>query len=75
MMITTNNLTSCANNAYLLTTIHVVDSSWYMILCVLATPPFPEHHIAINIVDKVKRAVENYNVEINCLLGVVHDQC
>ena len=75
MMITTDNWTNCANNVYLLTTIHFVDSSWDMILCILATLPFPEHHIAINIVDKVKWAVENYNIEINCLFGVVHDQC
>ena len=54
MMITTDNWTRCANNVYLLTTIHFVDSSWDMILCVLATLPFPEHHTAINIVDKVK---------------------
>ena len=46
-----------------------------MILCVLATAPFPEHHTAVNIVDKVKQVVEEYNIDINCLLAVVHDQC
>ena len=45
---------SRANDAYLSLTMHFGDSSWDMISCVLATVPFPEDHIAVNIVDKVK---------------------
>ena len=75
MAITTDIWTSRANDAYLSLTMHFVDSSWDMISCVLATAPFPEHHTAVNIVDKVKQVVEEYNIDINCLLAVVHDQC
>ena len=75
MAITTDIWTSRANDAYLSLTMHFVDSSWDMISCVLATAPFPEHHTTVNIVDKVKQVVEKYNIEINRLLAVVHDQC
>ena len=75
MAITTDIWTSRANDAYLSLTMHFVDSSWDMILCALATAPFPEHHTAVNIVDKVKQVVEEYNIDINCLLAVVHNQC
>jgi len=46
-----------------------------MISCVLATAPFPEHDTAVNIVEKVKQVMEEYDLEIDCLLAVVHDQC
>ena len=75
MAITTDIWTSRANDAYFSLTMHFVDRSWDMISCVLATAPFPEHHTAVNIVDKVKQVVEEYNIDINCLLAVVHDQC
>ena len=71
--ITTDIWTSYANDTYLSLTMHLVDSSWDMILCVLVTVPFPEHHTVVNIVNKVKQVVEKYNIDINCLLAVVHD--
>ena len=46
-----------------------------MVSCVLATAPFPQHHTAVNIVDKVKQVMVEYNVESHCLLAIVHDQC
>ena len=75
MAITTDIWTSRANDAYLSLTVHFVDSSWDMISCVLVTAPYSEHRTAVNIVDKVKQVVEEYDIDINCLLVVVHDQC
>ena len=75
MPFTTDIWTSCANDTYLSLTTHFVDSSWEMISCVLATAPFPEHRIAVNIVEKVKQVTKEYDLEIDRLLAVVHDQC
>ena len=52
---------------------HFADSNWDMILYILATPPFPEHHTTVYIMDKMKQVVEEYNIEISFLLAVVHD--
>ena len=52
-----------------------IDSRQDIISCILATAPFPEHHTAVNIVDKVKQVMEEYDIEINRLLAIVHDQC
>jgi len=48
-----------------------------MVTCVLATVPFPEHHTANNIAEKVQQdlVMAEYGLEKNCLLSVVHDQC
>ena len=46
-----------------------------MISCILAKAPFPEHYTAVNIVDKVKQVMEEYDIEFNHLLAIVHDQC
>ena len=75
MAVTTDTWTSCANIAYLSLTMHFVDSSWDMISCILAKAPFPEHYTAVNIVDKVKQVMEEYDIEFNHLLAIVHDQC
>ena len=75
MAVTTDIWNSNANDAYLSLTMHFVDSSWDMISCILATALFPEHHTAVNIVDKVKQVMEEYDIEINRLLAIVHDQC
>jgi len=73
MAFATDILTSHANDAYLSLTTHFVDSSWEMISCILATAPFPEHHTANNIVEKVKQVMEEYDFEINHLLAIVHE--
>ena len=75
MAVTTDIWTSRANDAYLSLTMHFVDSSWDMVSYVLATAPFPEHHTAVNIVDKVKQVMVEFNVESHRLLAIVHDQC
>ena len=75
MAVTTDIWTSRANDAYLSLTMHFVDSSWDMVSCVLATAPFSEHHTAVNIVDKVKQVMVEFNVESHHLLAIVHDQC
>ena len=46
-----------------------------MVTCVLATSPFPEHHTADNIVEKVQQVMADYDLEKKHLLSVVHDQC
>ena len=46
-----------------------------MVTCVLATLPFPEHHTADNIVEKVQQVMADYNLDKRNLLSVVHDQC
>jgi len=46
-----------------------------MVTCVLATAPFPEHHTANNIAEKVQQVMAEYGLEKNHLLSVVHDQC
>ena len=70
MTINTGIWTSHVNDSL---TMHFVDSSWDMISCILATASFPKHHTAV--VDKVKQVMEEYNLEINSLLAIVHDQC
>ena len=75
LAVATDIWTSRANDAYLSLTMHFVDNSWDMISCVLAIAPFPDHHTAVNIVEKVKQVMEVCNLEINRLLAVVHDQC
>ena len=46
-----------------------------MVTCVLATSPFPEHHTANNIVEKVQQVMADYDLEKKHLPSVVHDQC
>ena len=54
---------------------HFIDSSWDMVSYVLATVPFPQHHMAVNIVDKMKQVMVEFSVESHRLLAIVHDQC
>ena len=75
MAVTTGIWTSRVNDAYLSLTMHLVDSSWDTISCILAAAPFPAHHTAVNIADKVKQVPEEYDIGNNRLLTVVHDQC
>ena len=57
------------------TDIWTIDDSWNIVSIVLATAPFPEHHTAANIVSKVKQVMEEFHLEVDLLLAVVHDQC
>ena len=45
-----------------------------MVSCVLATSPFPGHHTAVNIVDKLKEIVSSYDLETSRLIALVHYQ-
>jgi len=74
---TTDNCTSQANDAYLPLTCKFTTSRWdvVMVTCVLATPPFPEHYAANNMVEKIHKVTEDYGLEKKNLLSVVHDQC
>ena len=75
MAFTTDIWTSRANDAYLSLTMLSIDDSWNMVSIVLATAPIPEHHTAVNIVSKVKQVMEEFHLEVDRLLAVVHDQC
>jgi len=44
-----------------------------MLTCVLATSPFPEHHTADNIVEKVLQVMADNSLDKRSLLSVVHD--
>ena len=46
-----------------------------MATCVLATSPFPEHHTADDIIEKVQQVMADYELDKKNLLSVVHDQC
>lgn len=54
---------SCAQDEYISSTAHYITISWQMASCVLVTSPFPDHHTAINIVDKLKQIMSSYGVE------------
>ena len=45
-----------------------------MVSCVLATSPFPGHHTALNIVEKLKEITASYDLEQSKLVALVHDQ-
>ena len=34
----------------------------------------PEHHTAVTIVNKVMQVMEEYDIEVNRLLAIIHDQ-
>ena len=76
MAFTTNIWTSFGNDAYLSLTIHSIDNSWSIVLIAMATAPFPVCHIAANNVSKVKQVImEDFYLEVDCLLTPVHDPC
>ena len=62
LAITSDIWTSCANDAYISLTAHFITNTWQMVSCILATSPFPGHHTAVNIVDKLKEIVSSYDV-------------
>ena len=47
--------------------------AWFKLF--LVTALFPEHHAAANIVSQVQQVLEEFHLEVDCLLAVVHDQC
>ena len=74
--VTSDIWTSCTQDAYISITAHFITTSWQMVSCVLATSPFPDHHTAINIVEKLKQIVGSYGVDVDKgrLIALVHDQ-
>ena len=67
--------TSCAHAGHL----HLYFSSFYYHQLAdgfLATSPFPDHRMAINIVDKLKQIMSSHGVKVDkgCLIALVHDQ-
>jgi len=62
---TTDIWTSRANDVNLSLTCHFTTSRWNMVTCVLATAPFPEHHTANNIAEKVQQVMAEYGLEKN----------
>ena len=74
--VTSDIWTSCTQDAYISITAHFITTSWEMVHCVLATSPFPDHHTALNIVEKLKQIVSSYGVQVDKgrLIALVHDQ-
>lgn len=56
--ITTDSWSPSRNVAYSMYTSHFVDSNWSLKTVLLDTPPFPERHTAINIVEQTKSILE-----------------
>ena len=72
--LTSDIWTSCANDAYISLTAHFINNEWKMVSCVLATSPFPGHHTALNIVEKLKEIIASYGLQESQLVALVHDQ-
>ena len=43
-------------------TAHYIDESWVLQAYVLETLPFPERHTGVNIAEKLKRVVEEWEI-------------
>ena len=40
----------------------------------LVTSPFPGHHTAVNIVEKIKENLTAFSIDTKKVVGIVHDQ-
>lgn len=74
LALTTDIWSNWANDAYLSLTAHFITKCWDNVSCLLATSPFPGQHTAVNIVEKIKEILADYGIEINEVVGIVHDQ-
>ena len=72
--LTTDIWTSVATQAYITVTAHFVSSTWELKTCLLQTMNFPENHTAQNIEDKLKEILSNFEIGLEKIVAVVHDQ-
>ena len=72
--LTTNIWTSRVTQSFATTTAHFLDQQWNPTTCVLDTVHFPDHHTCILISKKIREALEKYNVTVDQISAVVHDE-
>jgi len=62
-----------ATESYITITAHYIDNSWELQAYILETLPFPEWHSGVNIAEKLKRVVEDWEI-VDTVRMVSHDQ-
>jgi len=62
LSITTDIWTNMATESYITITAHYIDNSWELQAYVLETLPFPEQHTGVNIAEKLKKVVEDWEI-------------
>ena len=72
--LTTDIWTSRATQSFATTTAHFLDQQWNLTTCVLETVHFPGHHTGILISQKIREALEKYDVTADQISTVVHDE-
>ena len=71
--LTTDIWTSIATEGYITVTAHYIDNSWVLQAFVLETLPFSERHTGINLAQKLKEVVEEWEI-VDTVRMVSHDQ-
>ena len=71
--LTTDLWTSIATESYITVTAHYIDNNWVLQAFVLETLPFPERHTGINIAQKLKEMVGEWEI-LDTVRMVSHDQ-
>lgn len=71
--LTTDVWTSIATEAYLGLTCHFINEEWELINFNLTTMPLEERHTAVNIASWIEAAVAKFEIPVNKILAIVHD--
>ncbi len=71
--ITTDLWTSRATESYITVTAHFVDEGWNLQNKVLLTQAMPEKHTGINIAERLRDSVKEWNIDENNISAVVRD--
>ena len=72
--LTTDIWTSKATQAFMTTTAYFINEEWNFRSCVLGTVYFPGHHTGVQIADKVKETLWNFQIKTDQVSAVVHNQ-
>ena len=72
--LTTDIWTSKATQSFATTTAHFIDKNWNLITCVLETTHFPGHRTGVSISEKLQETLTSYNVDVDKVSAVVHDE-
>ena len=73
LAITTDIWTSRATEAYITITAHYIDDDWKLISNVLTTEAMPERHTGVNIAERIREAMNKWQVQDEIVSGIVHD--
>ncbi|KAK9973179.1 hypothetical protein ABG768_023922, partial [Culter alburnus] len=71
--LTTDIWTSLATEAYLGVTCHFITEDWKMKSITLATMPLDERHTGVNIATWLEEVVTKFNISVDNIKAVVHD--